>query len=29
MVVDELLSRERLALWINHGSPVGHPELAG
>lgn len=29
MVVDELLSRERLGLWIENGSPAGHPEVVG
>lgn len=28
MVIDELLSRERLGRWIEHGSPAGHPSLA-
>ncbi|WP_214370691.1 ROK family protein [Pseudonocardia sp. H11422] len=28
MVVDELLSRERLGRWIAHGSPAGRPALA-
>lgn len=27
MVVDELLSRERLGRWIDHGTPAGQPEL--
>lgn len=29
MVIDELLSRERLGRWIEHGSPAGHPSLSG
>lgn len=29
MVADELLSRERVPLWLAHGSPVGRPDLAG
>ena len=29
MVTDELFSRERLGLWLAHGSPVGRPEIAG
>ena len=28
MVLDELLSSERMAMWIDHGAPSGHPELA-
>ncbi|NMH98786.1 ROK family protein [Pseudonocardia sp. K10HN5] len=28
MVVDELLSRERLGRWIGHGTPAGRPTLA-
>jgi glucokinase-like ROK family protein len=28
MVVDELLSRERLLSWIDRGTPAGRPELA-
>ena len=28
MVIDELFSRERLGLWLEHGSPVGRPEIA-
>lgn len=28
MVIDELLSRERLGLWIEEGSPAGHPALS-
>lgn len=28
MVTDELFSRERLGLWLFHGSPVGRPEIA-
>jgi glucokinase-like ROK family protein len=28
MVVDELLSRDGLARWIEDGSPAGHPEVA-
>lgn len=27
MVVDELLSRQRLGRWIDHGTPAGKPEL--
>jgi hypothetical protein len=27
MVVDELLSPQRLPLWIHHGSPAGHADL--
>jgi glucokinase-like ROK family protein len=29
VVIDELFSRERLPLWISHGSPAHHPEIAG
>ena len=29
MVVDELLSRRRLGIWIEHGSPRGLPQLSG
>ena len=28
MVTDELFGRERLGLWLAHGSPVGRPEVA-
>jgi hypothetical protein len=28
MVIDELLSQERLGLWIGDGSPIGRPDLA-
>ena len=28
MVTDELFSRERLGLWLAHGSPAGRPEIA-
>ena len=28
MVLDELLSSERMAMWIDLGTPAGHPELA-
>jgi predicted NBD/HSP70 family sugar kinase len=28
MVIDELLSRERLGLWIEDGSPAGQPALS-
>ncbi len=28
MVTDEVFSRERLGLWLAHGSPVGRPEIA-
>jgi glucokinase-like ROK family protein len=27
MVIDELCSRERIGRWIDHGSPVGRPDL--
>lgn len=28
VVIDELFSRQRLPLWISHGSPAHHPEIA-
>jgi glucokinase-like ROK family protein len=27
MVVDQLLAREQLARWLEHGTPFGHPEI--